>query len=155
MVVQGWCGMINIDNINYGWADLHLGHCVFSVSYLSCLKQELDYIFNLNTEASTSGANQTILEGESEGDLCLVTYLTFGNLGMFDIKKDGEYGNILNIVWQRVNSNEDSNITFLRFPYEDFMEEYRQLTEDIKENYIRNFVCVQDEEEYEEYSSIY
>ena len=76
--------MINIDNISAGWADLHLGYCTFSVSYLSYLKMELDMLFDLEERDDESAVNKIILEGEGQGDLTLVAYLTYGDLNRFE-----------------------------------------------------------------------
>ena len=76
--------MINIDNISAGWADLHLGYCTFSVSYLSYLKTELDMLFDLEERDDESAVNKIILEGEGQGDLTLVAYLTYGDLNRFE-----------------------------------------------------------------------
>lgn len=38
----------------------------------------------------------------------------------------------------------------IKCPYREFMDEYNNLTEKIKNNYIKNFLCPQDNEEYEE-----
>ena len=66
---QEWYGVINIDNISAGWADLRLGYCTFSVSYLSYLKTELDMLFDLEERDDESAVNKIILEGEGQGDL--------------------------------------------------------------------------------------
>lgn len=38
----------------------------------------------------------------------------------------------------------------IKCPYREFMDEYNNLTEKIKNNYIKNFLCLQDDEEYKE-----
>lgn len=35
-------------------------------------------------------------------------------------------------------------------PYKEFMDEYNNLIKKIKDDYIKNFLCPQDDEEYEE-----
>lgn len=143
--------MINIDNISAGWADLHLGYCTFSVSYLSYLKMELDTLFDLEERDDESAVNKIILEGEGQGDLTLVAYLTYGDLNRFEEEHAPEnFGFILNIVWQRIYSKDDEYHTIMQFPFDKFKKEYAELMERIKDDYIRNFMCVQNEEEYQE-----
>ena len=148
---QEWYGVINIDNISAGWADLRLGYCTFSVSYLSYLKTELDMLFDLEERDDESAVNKIILEGEGQGDLTLVAYLTYGDLNRFEEEYAPEnFGFILNIVWQRIYSKDDEHHTIMQFPFDKFKKEYAELMERIKDDYIRNFMCVQNEEEYQE-----
>ena len=45
---------------------------------------------------------------------------------------------------------DDEHHTIMQFPFDKFKKEYAELMERIKDDYIRNFMCVQNEEEYQE-----
>lgn len=144
-------GVININNISAGWADLYIGYCVFSVSYLSYLKEELDILFDLEERNDESAVNKIILEGENQGDLTLVAYLTYGDLNKFENEyKPENFGYILNIIWQPIYGKDDEHHTIMQFPFDKFKKEYNELMESIKEDYIWHFRCAQNEEEYKE-----
>lgn len=145
--------MIDINNISAGWADLHIGYCMFSVSYLTDLKFELDTLFNLSN--SDVEVNKVILEGEGQGDLSLVAHLTFENVNDYlptNRQRDSEhkYDYVINIIWQRLFSCEGNSFSILKFPYKEFMEEYNNLVADIKENYVKNFMMPFDDDEHQE-----
>ena len=73
---------------------------MFSVSYLSDLKGDLDYLFDLDDDVK-----RIILNGEGHGDLSLTAYLTSGNVNQFlstakQRNIEDAFDNIINIVWQ-------------------------------------------------------
>ena len=138
--------MISITDIRYGWAVLNIGYCSFDVSYLSNLVGEVDWLLDLNVDSDETDCRKSYFEGEGQGDLTLISYLTYGDIG------ENEYDFIINIVWQRLycGSPEGESYTILKFPYKKIKEEWLKLKEDIKEDYIKNFVCPQTKEEYEE-----
>lgn len=138
--------MISITDIKYGWAILNIGYCNFCVSYLTNLVGEIDWLLDLDIYSDEIDCRKSYFEGEGQGDLTLIAYLTYGDIG------EKEYGYILNILWQRLycDEQEENSFTLLKFPYQKFKEEWLKVKEEIKENYIKNFVCPQDEEEYQE-----
>lgn len=139
--------MIDIYNISAGWADLQIGYCMFSVSYLSDLKGDLDYLFDLDDDVK-----RIILNGEGHGDLSLTAYLTSGNVNQFlstakQRNIEDAFDNIINIVWQPLYCGYEDFPIILKFPYKEFMDEYKMIVTNIKENYIENFVCPQNDDE--------
>lgn len=154
--------MINITDITFGWATLHLGYCSFDVSYLSDLKYELDKLFDLDTFHDDTTVKRVVLEGEGQGDLGLIAYLTFDDLRYYlkideykELDEKSRCGYILNIIWQREYSSDGNSISILKFPYDKFMDEYKTLMNNIKETYIRDFICPYSPEEYQEYYDYY
>lgn len=149
--------MINIFDIRAGWASLKIGECVFDVSYLSDLKSELDDLlkFDVNDyDVTNFKANRIILEGEGHGDLSLVAYLTFEDTNCYlpdeELRnKEDRYDYILNIVWQNIYNSDNTPASLIKCPYKEFMDEYNSLTKKIKDDYIKNFLCPQDDELYE------
>lgn len=144
-------GIININDIDAGWAALHIGNCEFYVSYLSDLKAELDDLL-IELEKDPDSSRRIILEGEGHGDLSLVAYLTFDDVNYYlstanQRNESNRYDYVLNIIWQDIYSSNDS-ISIIKYPYDEFMEEYRRLTSEIKEEYITHFLCPQSKEEY-------
>lgn len=140
--------MINITDIEHGWATLHIGYCSFDVSYLTNLVGEIDWLLGLDKSNDEADCKKSYFEGEGQGDLTLISYLTYDNVS----DEEKKYDYILNIVWQRLYCSKlgDNGFTILKFPFKEFKEEWLELKENIKENYIKNFVCPQDEEEYQE-----
>lgn len=141
--------MIGVSDIRAGWANLHIGNYTFCVSYLSDIVHELNRLFDINLFES----KKIKLEGETSGDLTLVSYITFGNVNdLLPMSKqhDNDYGYILNIICQ-----DNNNTNIVRYPYTEFMEEYKQMKAIIKPNYIKNFLCPQDEEEYKYFEKHY
>lgn len=141
--------MIDIKNIRAGWANLYIGNYVFCASYLSDVVHELNRLFSINIFES----RKVVLEGEDKGDLTLVSYITFGNVNNLlpmSKQRDDDYGYILNIICQ-----DNHNISIIKYPYTEFMEEYKQMKAIIKPNYIKNFLCPQDEEEYKYFEEHY
>lgn len=138
--------MISITDIKFGWAMLNIGYCSFCVSYLTNLVGEIDWLLDLDEQRDEVECRKSYFEGESQGDLTLISYLTFGDIG----EEKPDY--ILNIVWQRIYCGipEGESHTVLKFPYKKFKKEWLEFKEFIKEEYIKNFVCPQDKEEYEE-----
>lgn len=137
--------MISITDIKYGWAILNIGYCSFEVSYLTNLVGEIDWLLDLDMARDETECRKSYFEGEGQGDLTLISYLTFGDVG----EKEPDY--ILNLVWQRVYCEaEENSFTVMKFPFRKFKEEWLSLKEEMKEIYIRNFVCPQDDEEYQE-----
>lgn len=138
--------MISVTDIKYGWAFLNIGYCSFEVSYLTNLVGEIDWLLDLDIYSDEVDCKKSYFEGEGKGDLTLISYLTFGDIG------EDKPGYILNIVWQRLYCGEQEGncFTILRFPYDKFKKEWLEEKENIKENYIKNFVCPQDEDEYQE-----
>ena len=150
--------MVDIYDIGAGWASLKIGECVFDVSYLSDLKSELDNLFKFDIHDINTinfKANKIILEGEGHGDLSLVAYLTFEDTNEYlpgaELRdEDSRYDYILNIIWQNVYNSDNTPASLIKCPYKEFMDEYNNLTKKIKDDYIKNFLCPQDDEEYEE-----
>ena len=134
--------MINISDIKHGWAKLSIGYCSFWPSYLSDVVAEIDCLLDLD-EDDYSECRKTYLEGEWAGDLVLVTYLTFESLG----GRKADY--ILNIVWKRLYAGNYEGETILKFPFKEFKAEWEELKAEIKEDYIKDFIMPQTEEEYE------
>ena len=149
--------MVDIYNIGAGWASLKIGECVFDISYLSDLKYELDTLLKFDIHDINTvdfRANKIILEGEGHGDLSLVTYLTFEDVNLYlsgKGKRDNKnkYDYVLNIIWQPLYNDDNKSAILMKFPYKEFMDEYNDLTKKIKDDYIKNFLCPQDDEEYE------
>jgi hypothetical protein len=143
--------MIDISNISVGWATVHIGHCSFNASYLTDIKSDFDYLFNLDN--SDYSVRKIVLEGEGHGDLNLIAYLTFENLNEYltiDETKNENYGDVINIIWQPIFSVNSNSISLLKFPYDKFKAQYQAMTNAIKDNYIKNFICPIDDDEYKE-----
>lgn len=134
--------MINISNIRYGWAQLQIGYCSFWPSYLSDVVAEIDCLLDLD-EDDCSECRKIYLEGETAGDLILVSYVTFESL------KGEKSDFILNIVWKRIYAGNYDGETILKFPFKEFKTEWEELKAEIKEDYIKDFIMPQTEEEYE------
>lgn len=64
--------------------------------------------------------------------------------------EDSRYDYILNIIWQNVYNSDNTPASLTKCPYKEFMDEYNNLIKKIKDDYIKNFLCPQDDEEYEE-----
>lgn len=151
--------MINIDNINAGWADLNIGNFSFRVSYLSELIEDLDKLLYLPHE---DGVNRVILEGESFGKLSLVAYLTFDEvnhyLSVSNQRNDGdEYDYVINIIWQNLFSSSMNEFALLKFPYKEFLNNYLEMRDDVefKQLYLEKFLVPIDEDERQKNKSIY
>lgn len=151
--------MIHIDNINAGWASLNIGNFSFYVSYLSELITELDRLFYLLEDDEV---NRVILEGESEGDLSLVAYLTFEEVNHYlsissQRSKDDSHGYIINIVWQNLFSTNMNEFAILRFPYKEFLNDYLKMRndEEFKQLYLEEFLMPVDEQERQENENVY
>lgn len=143
--------MINLTDISSGWATLRLGYCSFDISYLSDIKYEMDYLLDI-LDSEDNDVKKIILEGEGQGDLSLIAHLTFEDLNNYSKtseKKDENYGYVLNIIWQRILGDYNNSITLLKFPFDEFKDEYERLMLSIKDDYIKNFLCLSDEEELE------
>lgn len=52
--------------------------------------------------------------------------------------------------YQKPTENEVKVEENIPLPFDKFKKEYAELMERIKDDYIRNFICVQNEEEYQE-----
>lgn len=137
--------MINITDIQYGWATLHLGYCSFDGSYLTDIRADLDELFNFKDNLNDCEVHKIIIEGEGQGDLSLVAHLTFDDVNKYLRERDkrGEentYDYVINILWQRLYSPEEESFCLLKFPYKEFLEEWEALKENIKETYERDFL---------------
>lgn len=144
--------MINIYDISSGWASLQIGYCVFVVSYLSDVKAELDtLLLNLDIEEE-HGVRKIILDGEDIGELVLISHLTFEDTNVYlSTDKQHDYPNydwVLNIIWQRTYCADANSFTIMKFPYKEFIKEYKALTKKIKIDYLKKFICPCDVEEY-------
>ena len=134
--------MINITDIQYGWATLHLGYCSFDGSYLTDIRADLDELFNLKKDYEV---NKIIIEGEGQGDLSLVAHLTFEDVNKYLKERDkrdeeNKYDYVINILWQRLYNPEENTFCLLKFPYKEFLEEWKVLKKNIKEVYERDFL---------------
>lgn len=135
--------MINVCDIEHGWATISIGCCQFSVSYLSDFVYEIDDLLNLSDENSVK---KIVLDGESQGNLSLVSHLTFENvneyLNVHQQRKDDIYDYVINIVWQCNCSTHGSNCCILKFPYKEFIAEWKKIISDdkFKEIYDTNFL---------------
>lgn len=152
--------MIDVYNISFGWAVLQIGYCVFNASYLTDIKSELDYLFFDLKGTDECGVHKVILEGEGQGDLALISHLTFEDVNQYlPISKQRDtssnYDYVLNIIWQRLYSSDANSFTIMKFPYKEFLEEYKELINDIKDDYISGFICPNNDEEYREAINIY
>ena len=152
--------MIDIYDISFGWAVLQIGYCVFNASYLTDIKSELDYLFFDLGGTDECSVRKVILEGESQGDLALISHLTFEDVNQYlpTSKQRGtsdNYDYVLNIIWQRLYSSDANSLTIMKFPYREFLEEYKELINNIKDDYINGFICPDNDEEYREAISIY
>lgn len=151
--------MIDIYGIEAGWACLQIGSCMFNVSYLSGLKKELDDLFSFEGDNIDLIVNKIILEGEGHGDLSLVAHLTFEDVNQYlpnskSREENDKHDYVLNIMWQNIFSD-NKCFSLIKYPYKEFMQEYQKLTNSIKDEYVRNFICPQDSEEYNEALSNY
>lgn len=145
-------GIIDIYNIKAGWAVLQIGDCTFNVSYLCDLKSELDELFCFHQDKFDIQVNKIILDGESQGNLSLIAHLTFEDVNQYLStnqyhKENDKYDYVLNIVWQNIFGR-SKGFALIKYPYKEFMCEYYELTKRIKNEYIVNFTCPYDDEEY-------
>jgi len=120
--------MIAITDIKYGWATLYISYASFVVSYLSDLMGEIDRLLDLDDD----GCQKIYLEGESGGDLILVSYLTYEHI-------EDKTQSVINIVWQRVFSREQYGHTLIKLPYEKLKAEWAKEKVAIKDEYEKNF----------------
>ena len=138
--------MIDIYNILYGWLTLKIGDCEFTASYINDVKKDLDYLFNFRDKESIK---KRVLDGESTGDLLLVTYLTYENINTDSSTDEETYGYLINIVWHELY-NSGKEIKVLSFPYYAFRKEYLNLCKEIKDRYIKFFLMPTDKNEEKE-----
>lgn len=109
--------MINVTNINAGWLNLHIADKVFSVSYLTDVKDELDKIYMLDDNS----LQLLYFDGE-EDDL----YLT--------IRK--EFDDII-IIWEEISDKE--YLYKFKFNYETFKQKLSEVWERVEQDYYKHF----------------
>lgn len=134
--------MINITDIKYGWATLHIGFCSFDCSYLTDIRASLDKLLVFKNADSV---NKIIVEGEGQGDLSLVAHLTFEDINDYlktseQLSDDDRYDYVINIFWQRLYSRESNSVCLLKFPYKKFVDEWLRVKKEIKESYEKDFM---------------
>ena len=109
-------------------------------------------MFSFDLQDANLTANKVILEGESYGDLSLIAHLTFEDVNQYLPhsklrKEDSKYDYVLNIVWQHIFSSHQC-FSLIKYPYKEFICEYQDLMKKIKDEYIKNFACVCDDDDY-------
>lgn len=111
--------MIDITNIKAGWLDLHIDKRIFHVSYLTDVVSELNGFCNL----PPSGAKVFFFDGEG-----IELYLLARK----------EYEDII-LIWEE--HDRKGNVILDRFEcnYDQFWNEWKELWDKIKDNYLDNF----------------
>ncbi len=121
---------ISLSHIKAGWAVLGIGDSMYTISYLSDLKAELDYVLDLNNENNNKAV---LLDMESVGTLCIQTLLDY----------DIIYITLFEMYGDRLRP-----VTY-RYVYKEFLTYYIKVMEDNKNLYIDDFICPDDyDEEY-------
>lgn len=111
--------MIDIVNIKHGWLTLEITHNKFTISYLTDVLHELDYLIDYCGE---NCPNTILLDGEGK-DLHLTAWLTW------DSK--------IIIVWEEYSDSDLLHI--IKFDHKEFKKQYEELKERIIDDYNENF----------------
>lgn len=111
--------MFKIDNIKYGWFDFNLSGKSYSISYLSDVKESLDYVFSLKENES----KHCVLDMESYGELLILTCRLYDDLiiTLFEVDSDNKYESF-------------------RFDYDTFIDDYLSQMESFKSVYMKEFL---------------
>jgi hypothetical protein len=117
--------MINIQNISVGWLNLTIGNRTFHVSYLTDVNKELDKVKDLQNCFSYENATPELLYFDGEG---VELYLT--------VRK--EYDDLI-IIWEEHSREDKIILERMEFFYPEFLLEWNQLWNKIKEEYYKNF----------------
>lgn len=118
--------MFNITDIEAGWLNLHIGNKKFQASYLTNVKEELDYLFNFESAFKNDNilVRRIYIDGEGD-DLYLTAWKTYDKL---------------TIIWEHADfDNPEYNIVVLYFDYNDFMKKYNEVWNNIMGDYNKNF----------------
>lgn len=122
---------ISLSQIRAGWAILGIGDSIYTISYLSDLKAELDYVLDLNKETNNKAV---LLDMESAGTLCIQTLLDY---------------DIIYITLFEMYGNRLRPVTY-RYVYKEFLAFYIKVMEENKAIYIDDFICSDDcDDEYD------
>lgn len=121
--------MIDIYNMAHGWAMLQIGQCHFCVSYLSDVRDEIDYLLDLNMDDYYTSCSRIYLEGENAGDLTLIAYLTY--------EADNTY---INIIWRPMFNEHGENTIIMKYDYSKFRDSWEMVKDKIKDEYETNFL---------------
>ena len=120
---------IEINRIRAGWLTLGIEDNLFEISYLTDVKDEFDYLLDLETGSENS--KSIILEMETDGALCIhairdysVLYLT-----LFEM-----YNDVIRPVTYR-------------FQYSAFIAKYLEQIESKKQDYIDEFLLLDEDDE--------
>lgn len=119
---------ISLSQIQAGWVILGLGDTMNAISYLSDLKEELDYVLNLDREVNNKAI---MLEMESDGTLCIQTLLDYG---------------CLYITIFRIYDDKLRPYTY-RYRYKEFLTYYLKEMEANRDLYIKEFIFSEEDEE--------
>jgi len=112
---------IKIENIEHGWLDFTIKDKTFTVSYLSDFIKDMKNLLTFEQEYNDNQVNRIYLEGEG-----IELHLTAWRVM-----------NKLFIVWEYWLN--DVEFTIMRFSYVDFVKEFNEKFEEIKESYYNNF----------------
>lgn len=111
--------MINVTNINAGWLNLHIADKVFSVSYLTDVKDELDKIYMLDDKPLQ------LLYFDGEGsDLYLITRKEFNNII---------------VIWEECTKYGEFIVKRFEFDYETFKKELSEVWKRVEQDYYKHF----------------
>lgn len=120
--------MFNISNINAGWLKLRVGDKEFHASYLTDVKEELDYLFDFESCAIKNDTNVRRIHVDGEGvDLYLTAWKIFDQLI---------------VVWEDDVDNPNSplfDVDIFHFNYEEFMQKYYDIWDNVIEDYNKYF----------------
>lgn len=120
----------NINNIFAGWFNFSFNTKKnWDISYLSDVKDALDYVFNIEEYDS----RQVILEMESLGNLLIITFKQYDTIYISVIEMDAEP-----LVYE-----------CYRFDYETFINDYVNEMESHKTDYINKFIDEDDDFEWD------
>ena len=119
--------MIKVTDMEHGWLTLHINSKQFCVSYLTDFKKAMDILLNLSE--IDQEIKRIYFDGEGL-DLFLTAWRCNGRFF---------------IVWELDDS--DSSPEVMVFNYGEFMDEYEVMLEGIAENYRKDFLMEEDNED--------
>ena len=119
--------MIKVTDMEHGWLTLHINNESFYVSYLTDFKKAMDMVLKLSD--GDQEVNRMLFDGEG-----LDLYLTAWR-----------YYEKLFIVWEV--DDDEFKPEIMIFDYEEFMGDYRVMLEGIADNYRKDFLLEEDNED--------
>ena len=119
--------MFGIDSIFAGWFYFNIDELEnnYSLSYLDCVKEELDDLFNLDIQEG----KYKVFDMESFGDLWVTAYRQYDTL---------------NLVFTKIHAEEEISQLY-RLDYDKFVKSYIESMEQYKDVYIKEFAYHQDD----------